>query len=353
MDGKEFKPVVTSWKNTKLSNPYLLKWPAVDNLNETKITDELKSVFSKHAACLRTIKKKLPWKKNKDGELDDKLSEEEENEKKMFRSKFVIGLQQVIRGLEKSQLGLVLISKDVQPAVLKASLLQMVAGKDCVAACVGGMYAAVKDAWKSLSSMAAFGVLKTNNADETFQALTKCVLENAPTINSLSEYGLEEDTDMPEITAHMNADCVKENVNSLKTCENMTEENVGPGEAFNPSKHYIMKVDSKKDFSGQSFIGFSKEDEHVVTTVTEFENGKRKLCNQSWTGKRQMGIGFPANIIARFDTGDGMKGPGLQNYVEGSNKKFKSGYRNVDLMQRVSKQDKKVKKKLKGKKSKK
>lgn len=76
-----------------------------------------------------------------------------------LRSKFVIGLQQVIRGLEKGQLGLVLISKDVQPAVLKASLLQMVAGQDCVAACVGGMYAAVKDAWNSLSSMVALGVL--------------------------------------------------------------------------------------------------------------------------------------------------------------------------------------------------
>ena len=75
------------------------------------------------------------------------------------RSYFVVGLNAVMKSLEKNRLSLVLVTKETQPAVLKTAMLEMVQRQCNAAACVSDLLPVMKESWPALSSLTAFGVV--------------------------------------------------------------------------------------------------------------------------------------------------------------------------------------------------
>ncbi|XP_052779528.1 uncharacterized protein LOC128216865 [Mya arenaria] len=281
-----------------LSNPVKLKWPVVSTSEEEGIAEELHSIFDKYKGCLQAVRKPRHWQKNTSADPEKTVGPEKEQLRKTFKSWMVVGLQQVIKSLERDRLRLLLVARDLQPAVLKSTLLQLVYERGVPAVCVGGLHTTVVKSWTGLSSLAALGVLKTEVPND-FDSLVKFVNEFAapvdkvPEMAAMSEDGHETANVVDDKDKEVKQ--TKDNDKLLRTEKKTVEKliskvnasaNVFPStndtasSEFDPCKYYVYKQETSKDFSGQSFIQFGEEDSaKVITEVIEIVNGRRQAAH--------------------------------------------------------------------------
>ncbi|GAB6024223.1 hypothetical protein CHUAL_008921 [Chamberlinius hualienensis] len=149
---------------TQFASPYELTWPKIAGNDQEFIRQRLQSTLS--SLPLARWKGPLPTSEGPFNDLKSKnerkklLCKEHWEKGKQFRKHFSFGISKVIRDLEKDELAVVLVAKDVQPEVLIEPLLTMCCSRSIHAGAVNLLGTTIKTSL-NFNSCSAFGIKKS------------------------------------------------------------------------------------------------------------------------------------------------------------------------------------------------
>ncbi|XP_060593621.1 serine-repeat antigen protein 6-like isoform X2 [Ruditapes philippinarum] len=274
-----------------------------------KVADptELQCVFTKYKSCLRTIQKPPKWKKKGVGDTGDCLSKEEEKQKKDFKCTFVMGVQTVMRNLEKDNLSMVLLWKDMQPAVLRKALCHLLNEHGCPAMCVSDLLVPIQKSWPGLTSATSLGVLKTEVPND-FHELIEIVRKHAPPLTKLQgkqdkavNKPLIQPTNIAnsrkindkDLGTEMKLDTVFVHTENEKSGSNLEHLSVGA------AKFYIYKPETKerKSFCGQDFIAFDDRAEGKSPSVETLKGVRMQTKRMYIPSENQINFGIRPTLV--------------------------------------------------------
>ncbi|XP_070537822.1 ribonuclease P protein subunit p38-like [Ptychodera flava] len=165
-----------------LDSPYKISWPKLQSGDTAVLLKEIQRVFQPLESML---KKKKPVKKKKK-KLEQAEKKDPESEKKAeyskLRSQLLFGINEVTKGLERSQLRLVMVCRSAKPELLITHLIPLCVSRQTPGICLSSLSNTLAPIL-GFTSLLAIGFKQVEDEDKSvFGSLVDLVIEKAPSL---------------------------------------------------------------------------------------------------------------------------------------------------------------------------